>query len=131
MRAKVTPGNRHDCPILPELLVKAEYVLGDAGYDSKKNRKAIKSIGAKPFIARNRRRSKKRRWIPRLLKKRYIIEQFNSLLKQVLRERWKRFKGIEKKKSIVYSALISILLTAISGLIKGSESLRSVSSYWY
>ncbi|MDI6825975.1 MAG: transposase [Candidatus Aenigmarchaeota archaeon] len=119
LRAEVTTGNRHDCPLLPKLLVKSVQTLGDSGYDSKSNRKAIRSIGSKSIIAKNRRRSKKRRWVPKILKKkRYIVEQFNSLLKEVLRECWKRFRGLEKKASVVYSALISILLIALQAMIR-------------
>ena len=131
LRAEVTAGNRHDCPLLPKLLVKSEQTLGD-GYDSKSNRKVIRSIGSKPVIAKNRRRSKKRRWVPKILrKKRYIIEQFNSLIKEVLRECWKGFKGLEKKASIVYSALISILLIALQAMLNGSSPSRKISEYWY
>lgn len=132
LKAEVTPGNRHDCPMMPKLLVKSKFVLGDAGYDSKGNRKLIKAMGAKPLIAKNRRRSKKRRWTPRMLRKfRYLVEQFNSILKGTLQRCWMRFKGIEKKMSIVYSALISILLVTIKNMILDSKISRKISEYWY
>ena len=39
LRALVTPGNRYDSPFLPGLIedLEADYVLADAGYDSKTN----------------------------------------------------------------------------------------------
>lgn len=42
LKAKVTPANRHDSPLLPSLLddLGAEYVLADAGYDFRSNIKA-------------------------------------------------------------------------------------------
>ena len=40
LKAVVTPGNRYDSPFLPKLIedLEADYVLADAGYDSKRNR---------------------------------------------------------------------------------------------
>ena len=40
LRAVVTPGNRYDSPFLPRLIedLEADYVLADAGYDSKTNK---------------------------------------------------------------------------------------------
>ncbi len=48
LRAKVTPANCYDSPILPDIAwdLKANYLLTDAGYDSKLNRQVAKSIGA-------------------------------------------------------------------------------------
>src|SRR5665811_618370 len=42
LRAIVTPGNRYDSPFLPGLIedLEADYVLADAGYDSKANASA-------------------------------------------------------------------------------------------
>jgi hypothetical protein len=40
--------------------LKADYLLADAGYDSKLNRKVAKSIGATPVIAKNRRKNGKK-----------------------------------------------------------------------
>jgi len=61
LRAKVTPANCYDSPILPEIAwdLKANYLLADAGYDSKLNRQVAKSIGAVAVIAKNRRKSGK------------------------------------------------------------------------
>ncbi len=61
LRAKVTPANCYDSPILPDIAwdLKANYLLADAGYDSKLNRKVAKSIGAVVVIAKNRRKSGK------------------------------------------------------------------------
>ena len=55
LKAAVTAGNRYDSPLLPGLLedLEAKYVLADAGYDSKRNNRAAKAIGAEPVIASN------------------------------------------------------------------------------
>ncbi len=60
LRAVVTPGNRYDSPFLPGLIedLEAEYVLADAGYDSKTNKRAAKGIEAEPVIAPNPRKGK-------------------------------------------------------------------------
>lgn len=63
LKATVTLGNRHDSPLLLSLLedLEAEYVLTDAGYDSKGNIEGVKAMGAEPVIAANPRRSGKKR----------------------------------------------------------------------
>src|SRR5665647_335827 len=47
LRAVVTSGNRYDSPFLPKLIedLEADYVLADAGYDSKANARAVLAIG--------------------------------------------------------------------------------------
>lgn len=59
LRAIVATGNKHDCPFLPELLVKTKKALADSGYDTKDNKKACRKIGAKALIARNPKRRRK------------------------------------------------------------------------
>lgn len=134
-KALITPGNRHDSPFLPELIAgqKAKFVLGDAGYDSERNRKACRKIGAKPCIATNPRRSGKRRYTPPLCKrKRYIIEQFNSRLKEMLGGCWRMFRGLAKKATVVCSALIAMLAIALQALLLGKPKLmRKVNTYRY
>ena len=93
LKAIVTPGNRYDSPFLPKLIedLEADYVLADAGYDSKTNNGAVKAIDAKPVIASNPRRGKRKKGKhAALLKtKRYVVEQFNGHLKaNVLKECW-------------------------------------------
>jgi transposase len=63
LNAVVTPGNRYDSPLLPALLddLEADYVLADAGYDSKRNIALVKAMSAVPVIASNPRRGKRRR----------------------------------------------------------------------
>jgi IS5 family transposase len=134
-KALATPGNRHDSPFLPELISgqRARFVLGDAGYDSKRNRKACRDIGAKPCIATNPRRSGKRRYTPPLCKRHhYIVEQFNSRLKEMLQGCWQRFKGLAKKATVVYSALIAMLAIALQALLRNRpDLLRKVGAYRY
>jgi len=136
LRAKITKGNEHDSPHFPDLIVKSEYILGDKGYDAKSNRDAAKAIGAVPVIAVNPRNTKHKK--PReckhkeiLKRKRYIVEQFNALLKEVLDECWKRFKGLTAKCSLVYSALIAININILWSLLIGAENLREVSRFWH
>jgi hypothetical protein len=52
-RAKVTPANYYDSPIIPDISwdLKATYLLADAGYNSKINCQVAKSIGAVAVIA--------------------------------------------------------------------------------
>ena len=136
LRAVVTPGNRHDSPLLPSLLedLEAEYVLADAGYDSRSNMEAVKAMGAEPVIAPNPRRSGKRRRLKHrgLLKaKRHLVEQFNGLIKNhVLKGCWTRPKGITKKASMVTAGLISLNAIAIKSLLEGEQSLKAVSQHW-
>jgi len=135
LRALVTPGNRYDSPFLPGLIenLEADYVLADAGYDSKANSKAVIAIEAEPVIASNPRRGKRRRIKhAKLLKtKRYVVEQFNGHFKaNVLKECWVRPKGLVKKAAMVMAGLIGYDAEAMRSLIVGEESLKTVSKYW-
>jgi IS5 family transposase len=135
LRAVVTPGNRYDSPFLPKLIedLEADYVLADAGYDSKTNAKAAKAIDAETVIAPNPRRGKRKKIKhAKLLKtKRYVVEQFNGHLKaNVLKECWVRPKGLVKKAAMVIAGLISYDAEALRSLIAGDESLKRVSKYW-
>ncbi len=137
LKALITPGNRHDSPLLPSLLedLEADYVLADAGYDSESNIKSVKAIGAIPVIAVNPRNGRRRRLVPEhaeLLKaKRYLVEQFNGLVKNdVLKKCWTRPKGITKKASMVVAGLIGIDANAVRALIQGEKSFKTVSQYW-
>lgn len=134
-KALVTPGNRHDSPFLPELIScqRAKDVIADAGYDSKRNRKECEKIGAKPDIATNPRRSGRRRYTPPLCKrKHYIVEQFNSRLKDMLNGCWLRVRGLAKKATLVYSAMLAMLVIALQALLIGKPSLiRKISLYRY
>jgi hypothetical protein len=135
LRAIITPGNRYDSPFLPKLIedLEADYVLADAGYDSKINSEAVIAIDAEPVIAPNPRRGKRRRIRhARLLRtNRYVIEQFNGHMKaNVLKECWTRPKGLVKKAAMVMAGLIGYDAEALRSLIVGDESLKTVSKYW-
>jgi transposase len=135
LKAIVTPGNRYDSPFLPTLIedLEADYVLADAGYDSKTNDKAVKAIDAKPVIASNPRRGKRKKIKhAKLLKnRRYVVEQFNGHIKaNVLKECWVRPKGLVKKAAMVMAGLISYDAEAMKSLILGESSLKCVSKYW-
>lgn len=80
IRAVFTTVNKHDSPVMPKLLVPAKHVLGDAEYDSRENRKAVRALGGIPHIARNKRNSRKKYKTALILKlKRYLIEQGDIL----------------------------------------------------
>lgn len=133
MKAFVSRGNRHDTNYFEKLLVDTSKVLGDAGYDSRKNREIARSRGTEPLIARNPRNSGKEFRTPELLKKkRYLVEQFNSIEKTTLEGAWKRFKGIERVTSLAYSSLIALLAVSIESLGEVKEKgLRAVARHWY
>jgi transposase len=135
LKAVVTAGNRYDSPFLPELIedLEADYVLADAGYDSEKNIRAVKAIGAEPVIAPNPRRGKRKKikHLKLLKTTRYLVEQFNGHIKaNVLKECWTRPKGLVKKAAMVTAGLICYDAEAIKSMILGEESLKSVSKYW-
>jgi hypothetical protein len=46
LRAVIAPGNRYDSPFLTKLIedLEAEYILADAGYDSRANVKTVKGL---------------------------------------------------------------------------------------
>ena len=135
LRAIVTSGNRYDSPFLPGLIedLEADYVLADAGYDSKANASAVEAIDAEPVIASNPRRGKRKKIkYSKLLKsRRYVVEQFNGHIKaNVLRECWVRPRGLVKKAAMVLAGLISYDAEAMKSLLLGEESLKTVSKYW-
>jgi len=108
--------------------------LADAGYDSESNIKAVKAIGAIPVIAVNPRNGRRRRLVPEhaeLVKaKRYLVEQFNGLIKNdVLRART-RPKGITKKALMIVAGLVGIDANAVRALIQGEKSFKAVSQHW-
>jgi hypothetical protein len=136
LRALVTPGNRFDGPFLPKLIedLEADYVLADGAYCSRANFRAVKDINAKPVIADNPRKKGKGCKVESdvLLKtKRYVVEQFNELIKDdVLDECWLWPRGLVKKTSMVLAGLISMDANAIEAIVEGTESLKKVSKYW-
>jgi IS5 family transposase len=136
LKAVITPGNRYDSPLLPGLLedLEADYVLADAGYDSKRNLNAVRAIGAEPVIASNPRKGKRKKvkYAVLLKTKRYVVvEQFNGYLKEnVLKECWLWPRGLVKKAAMVMAGLISYDAEAMRSLILGEESLKCVSKYW-
>jgi len=136
LKGLVTTGNCYDSPFLPKLIedLEAEYVLADAGYNSKRNFKAVRDIGAVPVIADNPRRRGKTHKIScsELLKrKRYVVEQFNGHFKEnVLKRCWLRPRGLAKKSAMVTAGLISVDANAIEALLAGEESLKNASKYW-
>jgi len=136
LKGLVTTGNCYDSPLLPKLIedLEADYVLADAGYNSKRNLKAVRDMGAVPVIADNPRRRGKGRKIEcceLLREKRYVVEQFNGHFKDnVLRRCWLRPRGLVKKAAMVTAGLISVDANAIEAMIEGEQSLKNASRYW-
>ncbi|MGF3523297.1 MAG: transposase [Candidatus Bathyarchaeia archaeon] len=136
LKAIVTTGNCYDSPFLPKLIedLEAQYVLADAGYDSKRNVEVIEAMGAVPVIVRNPRRQRRRGKPvhPKLLReKRYLVEQFNGHVKDnVLKHCWVRPRGLVKKTAMVTAGLISYDAEAVKALILEESSLKNVSKYW-
>ena len=136
LKGLVTTGNCYDSPFLPRLIedLEADYVLADAGYNSKRNLKAVRDMGAEPVIADNpRRRGKARKFecCKLLREKRYVVEQFNGHFKDnVLRRCWLRPRGLVKKAAMVTAGLISVDANAIEAMVEGEQSLKCVSRYW-
>lgn len=135
LRAMFSTGNRHDSPFLRRLikgLKRMWFGLGDSGYDSKLNRRAINTNGGIALIDDNPRNTgiKKRR--PFLLKTmRFIVEQtFSNLKESVLAKKWYRYKGFDRKATFVLSGLIAMQVMAIDNLLKkrGCEWMR-ISEY--
>jgi len=136
LRAVVTPGNRHDSPLFPSLIrdLEADFVLADAGYDSKQNISVVRAMGAEPVIASNPRRGGKRRRLKHrglLRAKRYLVEQFNGHVKDnVLRRCWTRPRGLVKKAAMVTAGLICVDAEAMKAMLQGETSLKNVSKHW-
>jgi len=139
LRAIITTANHYDAPYLPDLIwdLKAQYLLADAGYDSKANVKAAKTIAATPVIAKNMRNNKqhlkvrKVKHVKLLRAKRYVVEQFNGHLKaNLLKGCYLWPKGLAKKSAMVYAALISYDAEALRALLFDETSLKTVSKYW-
>ena len=137
LRHRVTPGNRHDSPVFPALIedLEAPLILGDAGYDSRANRRLAQGMGAVPVIASNPRRGI-RRGLPgealdMLRRKRYLVEQLFSLVKEpLLKGCWRRPRGLLKKAAIVTAALTALNIDALQAILEGDSSLKAVSRYW-
>lgn len=70
----------------------SDYVLADGAYHSKANFNAVRAINAIPIIADNQRKKGKACKVESdvlLRTKRYVVEQFNGLIKDdVLDECW-------------------------------------------
>jgi transposase len=135
LRGVVTPGNRHDSPLFPSLIqdLEADFVLADAGYDSKRNIRAVKAMGAEPVIASNPRRGRRRRIRHGALlrAKRYLVEQFNGHVKgNVLKHCWTKPRGLVKKAAMVTAGLICVDAEAMKAMVLGETSLKNVSKYW-
>lgn len=129
LRIRLTTANRHDSPMLPELVseIKPEAVIADAGYDSEKNINHVLELNAFPAIAFNKRADKGRGYSntnssrhklrknkkrKKLLRKRYIVEQLNNLLHEVLELKNRFIKGLEACSFYLQLAALRLLAQA-------------------
>ena len=101
---------------------------------AKANFRAVRAINAVPVIADNPRRKGRGCKVESdvlLRTNRYVVEQFNGLVKDnVLDGCWLWPRGLVKKTSMVLAGLISLDANAVEALVEGEESLRKVSKYW-
>jgi len=138
LKAVFTTGNESDMNFLGRLIhgIIALFLLADKGYDSKVNRLICRSQRIKPIIIKNKRNSKNKPKQPALLilakKFRFLVEQFNSLLKtETLNEKWYQFKGFAKKATTVYAGVIAVQVMGIYGLQNGEKNPLRISMYRY
>jgi transposase len=127
LKALVTPANCYDSPFLPKLIedLEADYVLADAGYDSKRNVKAIKATGAEPVIGLNPRKRRRHGTPvhPKLLReKRYLVEQFNGHVKEnVLRRCWGEAQRHRQENSYGHCRAHQLRCRSVEGAHSGRE----------
>jgi CHAD domain-containing protein len=63
---------------------------------------------------------------------RYKVEQFNSLAKEFMNERWRRYKGLQNKRGFIYSAVLAMNMITLWNVLQGTvEEARKVAAYWY
>jgi len=136
----VTGANRHDSPVLPELLqmavaqAKVRVVIADAGYDAERNYYATIKQKAIPIIAINPRRyRKKRRPLDNLMpidrgspewtdyySKRASIERVFSRLKDLLGlETQLRLRSLERVEVHFLLCIITLQVLALASVTAG------------
>jgi hypothetical protein len=129
----ITTGNRQDGPLFPSLIRKTTemghmpiYVITDAGFDSEENHKTAISYGILPIIPINKRCTRHSKYkkcsslrlnpeIPRdsclfreLQSKRFVAEEVNSALKQLLDTRRLHVNGLRNVSFYVCLACLII-----------------------
>ncbi|MBX5321828.1 MAG: transposase [Candidatus Bathyarchaeia archaeon] len=150
----VTPANVYDNQECFTLLskiakggIKFEYVIADAGYDTKDNYYLISHIyHAVPIIAMNRRNLKKstrefESYLPikrdtdlwkSLYQKRGAVERVFSRLKEELALKMVKVRGINNMKTHVATSLITMICVALVAIKSGNINLsKSVNSFKY
>lgn len=87
MRFILTGGQRNDITQIEPLLdgLKADYVLGDKGYDGQRAMGAIAAAGAKPAVPRRSTTAQWRSFDAVLYKERNLIERFFNKIKHFRR----------------------------------------------
>lgn len=120
LRAVVTTANVHDSTKAEELLAPTPRTGGDAGYDAKEVKKAIREQGSKPVFIHNPRREgkKKKRKTPKILRiVRVCIEQCNGFIKsEVMKHTWTIVKGLAAKAVFALTAVLAIQALALYNL---------------
>jgi hypothetical protein len=79
--------------------LETDYVLADAGYDSKTNNKAVKAIDAELDVASNPRRGKRKKSKHAVLLKTNatLLSSFTLNQSERVKDCWIRLKGLVKK----------------------------------
>jgi IS5 family transposase len=142
-----TTANRHDCPMLPKLIngLDLNTVIGDAGYDSEANIKLVYDMNATPAIAFNKRaekgkgfsktnslrhKARKNKKRKKLLRKRYIVEQLNNLIHEILDLKNRSIKGLEACSFYAQLAALSLLAQAHWAQKRGLTWLKRQIKYF-
>ena len=143
IRVDVTSANKHDCPMLPNLIKGiglGDYVA-DAGYDSEMNHQKIADENGFPAICRNKRRGdrkgkslrnklRKNKKRKKLLKHRWKVEPINEQFKSILQLPKKSFRGIESVIFYVQLTLLRLLTQAHWAIQNQKEKLIKKTTYF-
>lgn len=120
LRATFTTGNVHDSVKAEELLAPTPHSGGDSGYNAKRIKQAAKTKDSKLITSHNPRREgkDKKKKSPRILRKvRFIIEQFNSFIKnEVMLKAWEKVKGFLLKEFFALMAVFAVQAMALWNL---------------
>lgn len=147
LRIRLSTANRHDCPYLPTLTkgLNFQAVIGDSGYDSENNINYVLENNAFPAIAFNKRAEKgkgfsniksnrhklrKKRKRKKLLKKRYIVEQLNNLLHEILELKNRFIKGLEACAFYAQIAALQLLTQAQWAIETGVPHIKRQIKYF-
>lgn len=141
LRIRLTTANRHESPLLPELVggLNPSAVIANSGYDSEDNVNHVMELDAVPAIAYNKRgdknkgyankkskrnKARKNKKRKKLLRKRYIVEQLNNLIHEVLQLKNRFINGLEACSFYTQLTALRLLAQAEWATKKGLHHLK-------